>query len=255
MQKKICDQVIWLTGGTKGIGRELALLLAQLGNTVYISARDQVAMDQLVSMYPKNIFGLSGDISEAHTVIEQAKKIQQQHTHIDCLILNAGTAEYVDAHQFDAALFQRVFAINFFANTQVLASALPLLRQGNGKYIVGISSSAVFTPLSRAEAYGASKAAFSYLLDSLRVDLSHEGFQVSIVYPGFVKTPLTDKNDFPMPMRMSAENAATKIIRGIQQRQQQIVFPWAFCTLLKLFGILPSPIRNQLMQRFRKANG
>ena len=57
MQKKICDQVIWLTGGTKGIGRELALLLAQLGNTVYISARDQVAMDQLVSMYPKNIFG------------------------------------------------------------------------------------------------------------------------------------------------------------------------------------------------------
>ena len=93
------------------------------------------------------------------------------------------------------------------------------------------------------------------MLDSLRVDLSHEGFQVSIVYPGFVKTPLTDKNDFPMPMRMSAENAATKIIRGIQQRQQQIVFPWAFCTLLKLFGILPSPIRNQLMQRFRKANG
>jgi short-subunit dehydrogenase len=213
-----------------------------------------IELDHLVSLHPNQIIGLTGDITDHQTVMQHAQQIQLQQPHLDCLILNAGTAEYVDSNQFDAALFHRVFAINFFANTLVLAHALPLLRQSNIKHIVGISSSAVFTPLSRAEAYGASKAAFSYLLDSLRVDLSHEGFHVSIVYPGFVKTPLTDKNDFPMPMRISADQAAKKIIIGLQKRQQQIVFPWVFCSLLKLLGVLPSGIRNQLMQRFRKEN-
>lgn len=254
MSNTLSNQIIWLTGGTKGIGRALTLKLAQLGNTIYVSARDPIELEKLASAYPGKIIGLTGDITQYSTVIEHAKKIQQQQTHIDCLILNAGNAEYVDTGNFDSQLFHRVFAINFFANTQVIESALTLLRQGKNRYIVGISSSAMFTPLSRAEAYGASKAAFSYLLDSLRVDLSHEGFDISIVYPGFVQTPLTEKNDFPMPMMMNAEKAAEKIITGLQKRRTEIVFPWAFCTLLKLLGALPSSIRNQAMQLFRKKN-
>jgi short-subunit dehydrogenase len=245
-------QVIWLTGGSSGIGRELAQQLAQLDNQIYISGRDTTALASLVDAFPQHIIAMAGDITDQATVTDHAKRIQQDHQHIDCLILNAGTAEYVDATHFNSELFERVFAINFFANTRVLSSALPLLRQGESKYIVGISSSAVFAPLSRAQAYGASKAAFSYLLDSLRVDLTAEGFDISIVYPGFVKTPLTDKNDFPMPMRINADAAAAHIVSGLHKRQQQIMFPWLFCTFLKLIGALPSKIRNRLMQKFRK---
>lgn len=247
----LTGKVIWLTGGTSGIGRELALQLAKLSNTVYISARN---IEELNTLHSKssNIIGLSGDITNKKIVAEHAKKIQEDHQYLDCLILNAGTAEYVNSNNFDSALFERVFAINFFSNTQIIQSALPLLRQGSEKYIVGISSSAIFTPLPRASAYGASKAAFSYLLDSLRTDLSHEGFKVSVVYPGFVKTPLTDKNDFPMPMRISVENAVEKILHGIERYQQYIIFPIIFCYLLKFMGALPCSWRNQLMQKFRK---
>ncbi len=254
MIKKLCNQVIWLTGGSSGIGRELAIKLAILNNIVYISARDSSMLASLVNLYPQNIIGMQGDITEKNKVEAHVQRIRQDHQHIDCLILNAGTAEYVDSNSFNNALFQRVFAINFFANVQALECALPLLRQGHGKYIVGISSSVVFAPFPRAEAYGASKAAFSYLLDSLRVDLSHEGFEISIVYPGFVKTPLTDKNDFPMPMRINANIAAEHIISGLHHRCQQIIFPWGFCFILKMCGLLPSKLRNIVMQKIRKGD-
>jgi short-subunit dehydrogenase len=142
------------------------------------------------------------------------------------------------------------------ANVRSLAisieAVLPLLRLSDTPHLVGVASSAAYVALPRAEAYGASKAAVSYMLHSLRIDLRRENIAVSVVYPGFVKTPLTDKNDFPMPMRVSVEEAAWAIRKGIAKRQPEIHFPKKFTYLLKMFAYLPHGIWTSLAQRMTK---
>jgi short-subunit dehydrogenase len=112
-----------------------------------------------------------------------------------------------------------------------------------------VGSSAAYVPLPRAEAYGASKAAIAYLADTLRVDLYREKIDVSLVCPGFVKTPLTDRNDFPMPARVSVEDASRYIRQGIERRNSEIHFPKRFTYLLKALSLLPKWLWTRLSQR------
>ncbi len=114
---------------------------------------------------------------------------------------------------------------------------MPLLARGS--QLALMSSSVVMLPFPRAEAYGASKAGISYLAQSLRLDLAHKGIDVSEIRPGFVKTPLTDKNDFAMPMRISADKAANTIIQALAARRRLIAFPGRFIWLLTLLSWLP----------------
>ncbi len=246
------NQIIWLSGGTSGIGQALAFALAERKNTVYITARNTQALAQTCAAYPQHLIPLEGDVTQLSTLQQHAAHIQTQTGHLDLLILNAGTAEYVDTTDFKSPMFHRVFDVNFFGCVHMLEAALPLLRAGTPKIIAGVGSSVTLAPFSRAQAYGASKAALHYMLESLRVDLTPEGFSVLTVAPGFVKTPLTDRNDFPMPMILSSEKAAQAIIKSLERRQQHLYFPRFFCALLALIGHLPSRLRNSLMQRMRK---
>ncbi|MGL6250948.1 MAG: SDR family NAD(P)-dependent oxidoreductase, partial [Billgrantia desiderata] len=131
--------------------------------------------------------------------------------------------------------------------------ALPLLRQarqtGRRPQLAATSSAAAYLALPRAEAYGASKAALSHYLESLRLDLAHEGIDVSVIHPGFVATPLTARNDFAMPMRISAEAAAQAIVTGLEKRRLDIHFPRRFTYGLRLLGLLPPPLRYRLGKR------
>jgi short-subunit dehydrogenase len=115
-----------------------------------------------------------------------------------------------------------------------------------------VGSSAAYLPLPRAEAYGASKAAVAYMLDTLRLALVPEKIFVSLVCPGFVQTPLTDRNDFPMPFRVTTETASTAIRRGIDRRQMEIHFPKRFTYLLKTLSLLPRALWCRLAQKMRR---
>ena len=241
------QQVIWLTGGSSGIGKALLELLLKNEHFIYVTARSKQPLYDLESKYPNQVKALVGDITDKRCVHSHINIIKQRHQHLDILILNAGTAEYIDIKAFKSEVMQRVMEINFIGSMNVLEVALPLLRAGAGKTIVGIGSSAVYTPFSRAEAYGASKAAFHYCLNALRVDLSPENFYVCLVAPGFVKTPLTDRNDFPMPMRIDAQQAAQRIMQGMAAKKQQIRFPIIFTSLIALLGLFPSKLRNRIM--------
>jgi len=128
-------------------------------------------------------------------------------------------------------------------------AALPLLRAGNRGHLVGMSSTAAYAGLPRAEAYGASKAAVRYLFQSLDVDLASDNVDVSVILPGFVETPLTDKNDFPMPMRISVDEAVVAIIRGLEKRQREIAFPFSFALGLRIAARLPDAIRTRLFAK------
>ena len=253
MRKPITGKRIWITGATSGIGEGLALELARRGNRVFASGRDPQRLEALRGEFPDSIVPLPFDVSDRETAIRAGAKIGELAGALDIALLNAGTCEYLDARAFDSAMIERVMRVNYLGMIYCIQAALPLLRAGDERYLVGMSSTAGYFGLPRAEAYGASKAAIRYFLESLRADLTPEGFAVSIVCPGFVKTPLTDRNDFPMPMRISCERAVRHIVSGMEKRKHEIHFPKVFSLSMKAIALLPSGLRNRMLQRIVRA--
>lgn len=245
--KKLIDRRIWVTGASSGIGRALAVQLGLLGNTVIISGRKQEELEKTREGCPERISVIAFDVADRAANMSAAEKIKKDFGGLDVVVLNAGTCEYLDVKNFDSDLVRRVMDINYTGFVYGIEAALPLLRKGNDPYIVGMSSTVAYTGLPRAEAYGSSKAAIRHFLQSLRIDLDEEKIDVSIICPGFVKTPLTDRNDFVMPMRISVEQAARYIINGMKKRKHEISFPPLFVFLLKFIAGLPSGIRHRLL--------
>ncbi len=249
MKVSLRDRTVLITGASSGIGRSLALALAERDNRVIVCARSVEALEELARLQPGRILPLPWDITDAGQLPATTQRLAKITAHIDVAILNAGTCEYVDVRNFDPALARRVMDTNFGGMVNSLALVLPLLRHApRPAHLVGISSLSTFVPMPRAEAYGASKAALRYFLDSLRVDLHVEGIDVSVVSPGFVRTPLTDRNDFDMPFLMEAEDAAGVILRGIERRRAHIVFPRRLAWPLALLNRLPARLWARLGQ-------
>ncbi|QJR00365.1 SDR family NAD(P)-dependent oxidoreductase [Halomonas sp. PGE1] len=242
-------QRIWLTGATSGIGRALAERLLADGHRVALSARGEADLEALAAGRD-NALLLPLDVSDRAAVARAGERIAEAFGGLDLALLNAGTCEYLEAGRFDVDLVERVFAPNFHGAVYCIGAALPLLRraraEGGRPLLAATSSAAAYLPLPRAEAYGASKAALSHFLEALRLDLHGEGIGVSLIHPGFVKTPLTDRNDFAMPLRIEADQAAEAILDGLARRRLDIHFPRRFTLLVKLMGILPPALRHRL---------
>lgn len=233
---------ILITGATSGIGRQLALDYFDEGHAVWAVGRNEEALSSLAE---KGLKVRKVDLTDRLETLESLDSIEQ----LDLAILSAGTCEYVEMPHFDSALVSRVMRANVESMAISIEGVLPLLRKSCQAHLVGIGSSAAYLPLPRAEAYGASKAAVAYMLETLRLDLLQENISVSLVCPGFVQTPLTDQNDFPMPCRMSVEDASRVIRKGIARRDAEIHFPKRFTYFLKTLGFLPDYLWCRLAQR------
>lgn len=245
MKASLKGQVVWLTGASSGIGAALVPLLQTECEHVFISARNAESLCNLATGY-RNVTALVADVTQPDSLKTATTMINSRYDHLDCLIANAGTCEYVDVGHFDSALIERVMRTNFMGLVYSVEAALPLLRKSARPRIAGVSSSVTALAMPCAEAYGASKAASTHFLQSLRADLWAEGIEVSVISPGFVQTPLTDKNDFPMPARISAEQAATAIVRGLNKGASDIHFPKRFTRLLRFIGWLPDFLRFRI---------
>ncbi len=231
-----------ITGATSGIGKALALHVADNGYQVIACGRNQDALNELSQH--DNISGLQFDVSN----LEETRKALSD-TDFDIAVLNAGTCEYVDIDKFEPDMFRRVFEPNFFGIVHCVDGLLPKLTQG--KKLVIVDSMARLFPFTRTEAYGASKAAVHYFTKSLEVDLEKKGVRVQAVSPGFVETPLTDKNDFEMPMKISAEEAAEALLKGIEKDKQTIFFPTVFGWIMRMMHNLPVGIQRKLSLSMR----
>ncbi|MDD1961468.1 SDR family NAD(P)-dependent oxidoreductase [Pseudomonas sp. 39004] len=242
----------WLTGASSGIGAALAQILLEQGHQVALGGRLAERLAPLAERFPGQVLLAIGDIDDPQQVAAIAARIEQAWGGLDMAILNAGTCEYLEPGHFDPALVERVLRTNVLGVSYCLAAALPLLRAGQRPHLVVMGSSVSWLALPRAGAYGASKAAVRYLVESLRIDLAHEGIAVTLVSPGFVDTPLTRRNDFPMPQLWPAQRAARHIARRLQHRPLEINFPGLFTWVLRLLGALPARLRLALGQRLAR---
>ena len=241
-------KVVWVTGASSGLGRSLALGLAQQGDQVIATARDGEALAELASEH-ENIHPLSLDITDTRALAEAPARLQALAGHLDQAILNAGVCEYLDFPNPDWDAVRRVMEVNFFGTVGCVEIALPMLRRSREArpHLVMIGSQVTAAPFPRAEAYGASKAALQYFSDSLRIDLAVENIDVSVVNPGFVDTPLTRKNDFDMPFLMASDNAAALILRKLRSRPRGFRFPFRLSLLLGLSSLLPGLWQKMMM--------
>ena len=236
---------VLITGATSGIGRQLAIDYHRENHEVWALGRNQKALDELSA---EGLQAVRVDLENPASAREWFSTMPP----LDLAILNAGSCEYVDLPTFDSDLVSRVMRANVESMALSIEGVLPLLRQGVRPHLVAVGSSAAYVPLSRAEAYGASKAAIEYMIKTLRIDLFREHIDVSLVCPGFVKTPLTDKNDFSMPFRISVEDASNRIRRGIEKRALEIHFPKRFTFFLKALSLIPDALWLRMSQRLVK---
>lgn len=235
---------VLITGASSGIGEQLALDYATQGWVVYACGRNGQKLDFLAAKN-SNIRGLVFDVTETEQIASAIAKVVGQ---LDLLVLNAGNCEYIDDPiHFDATLFARVIKVNLISLGYCLEQCLPKLNKGGQLAIV--SSSAAYLPFPRATAYGSAKAGASYLAKTLAIELKPHNIDVSLISPGFVKTPLTDKNQFDMPMRVSVEYASNAIIKGLSKRKKEIHFPSRFTFFLKLLAVLPAPIWRSIASK------
>lgn len=246
-------QKIWITGASTGIGAAVARRLLEQDNEVLVTARSLANLQPLLKDFPNNCTALALDLADPESIAIGEEGLSKFSQYLDVVIINAGTCEYVDVDNFSPEPFSAVLGINVDGAVNTLHIALPLLRRSpNRPYIVGVSSMAKLLPMPRSEAYGASKAALEYLLNSLRVDLT-ESFDVSVVRPGFVKTPLTDRNDFPMPFLITTEQAAEYILKGMQARKWIIQFPWQLVSVMSLCSWLPLRWQTSLLKKMSRS--
>jgi short-subunit dehydrogenase len=234
----IRNEIIWITGASSGIGRAIAKQLALQGNKIIASGRNRQALASL-SLESDNIFPMICDlVKDSKDSIRQS--LGELTKHLDRILLSAGDCQYLAVDQDDWSCIDHVMAINYHGSVRAIQAALPLLERSKYPHIVGISSMASLAPFTQAEAYGASKAALSYFLGTLRIDLKTKNIDVTDIMPGFVDTPLTQKNDFSMPFLMSSDDASHRIIKAIEKRSFTSVFPRRLYWLFKFISFIPA---------------
>ena len=234
-------KVLWLTGASSGIGEAFARRVAKEQCRLVITARRAETLNALASDLSRDceVLAIPGDVTDLQQMISIAEQIAQQLSPVDVLVANAGTHIPTDVRRFDANEYDKLMQINFLGVLYCIEAVLPEMIERQSGHIVGVSSVAGYRGLPKAAAYGASKAALSHFLESLRFDLVEHNVDVSVVSPGFVKTPLTDKNEFEMPFLMEAEDAAESMVKGISAREMEVHFPKKFTYLLKLMRVIP----------------
>lgn len=242
-------QTAWITGAGTGIGRSLALDLARAGVKVAASARTERNLSLLaahhvaVDFYPL-------DVTDRAEVAVAVDEIESAQGPIDLAILSAGTWRPLSSQKFDAAAVREALETNYMGVVHCLEALLPrMIARGKG-HIAIVGSVAGYRGMPRGGGYAPTKAALISLAESLYADVSRFGIKISIINPGFVDTPMTRRNEFPMPFLVSAENASARILQGLRKGKFEIAFPWPLVWSLKFARILPYSVYFWTLRRF-----
>jgi short-subunit dehydrogenase len=246
-------RVVWITGASTGIGAAVAEQLAAAGVTVAISARSAGKLAAAAQSHT-NLKPYPLDVTDAEAVTDCFDRIERELGPVDLVLAAAGTYSPVALDTFSPAPFRTMYETNFLGVVNVLTAALPALRQRRKGHIAWIASVAGYRGLPKAAAYGPTKAALINLAESLKPELDADGVAVSVINPGFVKTPLTAQNDFEMPFLMEVDEAARRTIAGLAAGRFEVAYPTRFVAILKFARLLPyrlyfALIRSAVLKR------
>ncbi len=241
---------VWLVGASEGIGAATAMLLAGEGAQLVLSARSTEKLVSLVASLPgaghmvQNV-----DVTNNESVVAAWEAIEARWGGVDMVMYNAGIYTPMSAKDFDLQKTEAMMDVNFGGALRVLAPVIPYFMAKKAGHIVLVASVAAYRGLPRAIGYGASKAALLHLGENMAIDLDGTGIKVQVVCPGFVKTRLTDINEFPMPFIMTADKAAQRIVRGISSNRFEVYFPKRFALILKTMQLLPHKLYFALVNK------
>jgi len=277
------NKVVLITGASSGIGRGLSFELARRGASLGLLARgleagppaapangEPAASNFAVEPSPRvreladeirrdtetapraghqRILALGADVRDATGVRAAADRLRTECGRIDVLIANAGIGVAGDGAELDAREVANVIGVNTLGAVNSVAAVLPeMIREGSGHLVV-ISSLAAYRGLRKSAAYCASKASVSAFFESVRVDLLDRGIDVSIIHPGFIKTPLTARRKGKMPFLMELDDGVAKILWAIERRKISYAFPWQLAMLARLGMIMPNFMYDWISRR------
>ena len=232
-------KTIWITGGSTGIGKALAIKFESMGWNVAISARRESLLKE-ISENNKNIFSYPLDVTNKSKCLEVFNEIQKKFENVEICFFSTGTWNPKKEKDIDVEQIEEVFKINFFGTLNCIKAVEKYFKEKKNGHISIVSSVAGYRGLPNSTGYGPSKAALINLAESLYFDFKKYNVRVSLISPGFIKTPMTDKNKFKMPFIKSSEFAANKIYKGlINSKAFEITFPKQLTIIMKILRIMP----------------
>lgn len=238
------EKIVFLTGASSGIGEGIALAMAKRGAVLGLLARRKELLEELAAKCEAaggkaRVF--AADVTDADAVRAAADEFRAEFGKIDIMIANAGIGgNNVETRAIQPEAVKKVIDINLMGAVNSIASVLPeMLKQGSGQ-LVAISSLAGIRGLPKSAAYSASKAGMTALFESVRLDTQARGLSVTIIQPGFIKTPLTSGRANKMPFLMELEDAVPLFLKAIEKKKKFAAFPWQLASIVRLGKIFPA---------------
>ena len=245
-------KTIWITGGSTGIGKAVAIKFANKGWNVAVSARRVELLNELSDSH-ENISAFPLDVTDKLKCKEVFNEIKNKFENIDLCFFSTGTWNPKKEKDIDVDQIENVFKVNFFGTVNSIKAVEEYFKNKKSGTITIVSSIAGYRGLPNSTGYGPSKSALNNLAESLYFDFKKDNVRVCLVSPGFIKTPMTDKNNFKMPFIKTPEYAADEIYDGlINKNVFEIHFPKALTITLKLLSFLPSKIYFSLISKMTK---
>ena len=245
-------KTIWITGGSTGIGKALAIKFASKGWNVAVSARREELLNELC-VDNKNIYPFPLDVTNIDQCKIVSKDILEQFKNIEICVFCTGMHDPKSEKEFNLEKIRKIMEVNYFGVMNSINSIYSYYNNKKSGQISIVSSVAGYRGLPAAGAYCASKSALTSFTESLHFEMRKKNVRVSLISPGFIKTPMTDQNDFPMPMIKSPEFAAEQIYSGlIKKNSFEIHFPKAFTFIMKILRILPNSVYFWLVEKGMK---
>ena len=249
------NKVIWITGASSGIGKSLAIKFANEGWQVAASARRENLLKEL-SNTNSNIHSFPLDVTDSEKCKDVSTEIIHKLENIEICIFCTGIHDPKSEKSLDLEKVRKIMEVNFFGTVNSINSVYDYFKKKRSGHISMVSSVAGYRGLPAGGAYCASKSALTTFAESLYFDLKRFNVRVSVVHPGFIKTPMTDQNDFPMPMIKSPEFAADEMFKGLTQSNAfEIHFPKQFTFIMKILKIMPNWLYLKLIKKGMKLMG
>ncbi|MER3631668.1 MAG: oxidoreductase [Blastocatellia bacterium] len=244
-------KVVYLTGGSSGIGEGLALALARRGVVLALIARRKENLESLADRC-RAIGGIVRDVTDETALAKAASEILAEFRKIDILIANAGIGgNDPETRSHNPRAVKRVIETNLIGAVNAVNAVLPSMIDRGSGHLVAVSSLAGFRGLPRSAAYSASKAGMTAYFESLRLDLKPKGIDVTIIQPGFIKTPLTAGRRNKMPFLMELDDAIPLFISAIEKKKAFAAFPWQLATIVRAGRMMPAWLYDRIASRAR----